>query len=312
MINALTIDVEDYFHVSAFERYVKRAEWSDYPLRVVDNTQLVLNLLGHYGVTATFFVLGWVAERCPALVKDIHNAGHEVACHGYGHQRVISQSRQEFRDDIRRSKALLENLIGQAVLGYRAPSYSISMDSLWAFDELYEAGYLYDSSVFPVQHDYYGIPDWPRFPFNVIRITDGSWAPGTSYESQPAGNTDCILEIPITTLKIIGKNFPIAGGGYFRLFPYSFSRWGLQRINRFEKRPFVFYLHPWELDPQQPRIKGASVKSSFRHYLNLSKTEHRFISLITDFRFTSLKELHFNGQNCVLQAQQTLSVISNA
>ena len=291
MINALSIDVEDYFQVSAFERYVKREEWSDYPLRVVENTQRILALLDQSGVTATFFVLGWVAERCPVLVKSIQSAGHEVACHGYGHQRVANQSRQEFRDDIRRSKALLENCIGQAVLGYRAPSYSISMNSLWAFDELLEAGYRYDSSVFPVRHDYYGIPEWPRFPFHVIKMPDGSWAPEQEIFTGP-GIPSRLLEIPITTLSLVGKNIPIAGGGYFRFFPYAFIKWGLQHINETEERPFVFYLHPWEIDPEQPRVPGIDMKTRFRHYLNLGKTEQRFRRLLSDFQFAPMYKLY--------------------
>ena len=290
MINALTIDVEDYFQVSAFEQHVKREDWSAYPVRVVDNTRRLLDILQQSGVFATFFVLGWVAERCPALIKDIQIAGHEIACHGYAHRRVSGQSRQEFRDDIRRGKSLLEDLIGQAVLGYRAPSYSISMGSLWAFDELLEAGYRYDSSVFPVRHDYYGIPDWPRFPFNVIRDANGSWAPENAPSSEPAESSR-MMEIPITTLHLAGTNIPIAGGGYFRLFPYCLTRWGLQRINRIDSSPFVFYLHPWEIDPGQPRITDIGFKTRFRHYVNLSRTENRFRNLLSDFEFSTMRSL---------------------
>jgi polysaccharide deacetylase family protein (PEP-CTERM system associated) len=301
MINVLSIDVEDYFQVSAFERYVKREDWSDYPLRVVDNTQRILDLLNQSGVTATFFVLGWVAKRCPSLVKNIHNSGHEIASHGFGHQRVSTQSQQEFREDVRTSKALLEDLIGQAVLGYRAPSYSISMNSLWAFDELAEAGYLYDSSVFPVKHDFYGIPDWPRFPFIVLRGADGKWSPtGTSSDDgySECNNNAKILEIPITTLNLGRKNIPIGGGGYFRFFPYTFTKWGLRRINRIDKRPFVFYLHPWEIDPAQPKMPEIDLKTRFRHYLNLGKTEQRFCHLLSDFKFSSMRNLaeaYFNN-----------------
>jgi polysaccharide deacetylase family protein (PEP-CTERM system associated) len=273
---------------------VKREDWSDYPLRVVDNTQRVLNLLNQSGVTATFFVLGWVAERCPTLVKDIHNAGHEIASHGFGHQRVSTQSQQEFREDVRTSKELLEDLIGQAVLGYRAPSYSISMDSLWAFDELAEAGYLYDSSVFPVRHDFYGIPNWPRFPFIVFRGADGNWSPvgdPSNGRYSVSDNNAKMLEIPITTLNLSGKNIPIGGGGYFRFFPYTFTKWGLRRINRIDKRPFIFYLHPWEIDPDQPRMPGIGLKTRFRHYVNLGKTEQRFRNLLSDFKFSSMRTL---------------------
>jgi polysaccharide deacetylase family protein (PEP-CTERM system associated) len=287
-INALSIDVEDYFQVSAFEKCVPVAHWDRYPLRVERSTRLVLELLARQGVRATFFILGWVAERCPELVRDIHRAGHEVASHGYGHRRVGTQSREQFRDDIRRAKALLEDLTGEAVLGYRAPSYSISLATLWAFDELLEAGYRYDSSVFPVRHDFYGIPDWPRFPFTVSRDAAGVWGP----QGEPgAAAAAQLLEFPITTLSLLGRNIPIAGGGYFRFFPYDFTRWGLGRINTLEQRPFVFYLHPWELDPGQPRMADLSPKSRFRHYLNLHKTELRFSRLLRDFSFSTMREL---------------------
>jgi polysaccharide deacetylase family protein (PEP-CTERM system associated) len=292
--NALTIDVEDYFQVSAFEKIVQRPEWHGYPLRVGENTRRILDILDEKGTTATFFILGWVAERDPALVRDIHGRGHEVACHGYGHQRVPNLTREEFRDDVRKSKGILEDLTGEAVIGYRAPSYSISLNTLWAFDELVETGYLYDSSVFPVRHDYYGIPNWPRFPFYVASGDDGVWSPETAVSSRnstASGSSLKLLEIPITTVRIAGKNLPIAGGGYFRLFPYLLSHWGLQRINLAEKRPFVFYLHPWEIDPDQPRITGIGMKTRFRHYLNLSKTEQRFRKLLADFQFSSMRRL---------------------
>jgi polysaccharide deacetylase family protein (PEP-CTERM system associated) len=281
MTNYLSIDVEDYFQVSAFEKVSPPASWSKRELRVECNTDRVLALLDEAGVKATFFVLGWVAERCPELVKRIAALGHEVASHGYGHQRVTTQSRSEFRDDVRRSKAVLEDLAGREVLGYRAPSYSISLDTFWAFDELHAAGYCYDSSIFPVRHDFYGIPDWPRFSGWAVREDSGNWQPmieGTS-------GRDGLYEVPITTLRFGGRNWPIAGGGYFRLFPYAFTRWGLRRINSEDKQPFVFYLHPWEFDPEQPRISGAGWKSRFRHYLNLQKTEERFRRLLRDFAF---------------------------
>jgi polysaccharide deacetylase family protein (PEP-CTERM system associated) len=310
MINALTIDVEDYFQVSAFEGCVWRDEWDNYPLRVERNTFRILDMLDEFGVKATFFVLGWVAERCPELVRDIAKRGHEVASHGYGHQRVCIQSRKDFRADIRRSKKILEELAGEAVVGYRAPSYSISRSCLWAYDELLEAGYRYDSSVFPIHHDLYGIPDWPRHPFTVEKDWDGKWQPALPLSEQRTMNSvrgdPCFLtpvpcsllpapctmtEIPITTLSIAGKRIPIAGGGYFRLFPYAFTHWGLRRINRVEGRPFVFYLHPWELDPGQPRVSGAGPKSRFRHYLNLHKTEGRFRNMLGDFRFAPVREV---------------------
>jgi polysaccharide deacetylase family protein (PEP-CTERM system associated) len=289
--NLLTIDVEDYFHVSAFEAVSPPETWDGRESRVDRNTEKVLAILAESDVRATFFVLGWVARRFPELVKKIARHGHEIASHGYSHRRVTNQSRAEFRDDIRQSKALLEDLTARNVLGYRAPSYSIGPNSLWAYDELMEAGYLYDSSVFPVKHDFYGIPDWPRFPFWVIRGDQGQWAPYDGRAKTPAGEPACrMLEIPITTLNLCGRNLPIAGGGYFRLFPYGVTRWGLRRINRQEGRPFVFYLHPWELDPEQPRMVGASRKSRLRHYLNLEKTEGRFRSLLRDFAFAPVSE----------------------
>ncbi|GAB4256642.1 MAG: DUF3473 domain-containing protein [Deferrisomatales bacterium] len=310
--NFLTFDIEDYFHVSAFEAVSPPESWEGRERRVEGNTERLLGVLDEHGVTATFFVLGWVAERAPGLVRRIAAAGHEVASHGYGHRRVGTQTRDEFRDDVRRAKALLEDLSGQPVRGYRAPSYSIGPTCLWAFDELIEAGHTYDSSVFPVRHDLYGLSDWPRFPFFLERLEGegaGNWVPaeevapdrrgqgGRGPESRnpawPAGgnqqpttnNQQPLLEVPITTLRLAGRSVPIAGGGYFRLFPYRFTRWGLRRINEREGRPFVFYLHPWELDPGQPRIDGAGLKSRLRHYLNLEKTEGRLRRLLRDFRF---------------------------
>jgi len=284
IINSLSIDVEDYFQVSAFEKISPPRTWSRCETRVDRNTEKILQILEEQEVRATFFILGWVARRFPELVRKIAGLGHEVASHGYGHRRIPTQSRVEFREDIRHSKALLEDLAGEQVLGYRAPSYSIGLNSLWAYDELMSAGYRYDSSVFPVRHDYYGRLDWPRFPFYVWRRGDGDWEPGLGTDG-----ADRFLEIPITTLQLVGRNLPIAGGGYFRLFPYSLTRWGLQRINRVEQRPFVFYLHPWELDPDQPRMVGAGVKSRFRHYLNLDKTEARFRALLQDFSFAPIQ-----------------------
>ncbi|BEH10024.1 MULTISPECIES: XrtA system polysaccharide deacetylase [Geobacter] len=297
MRNALSIDVEDYFQVSAFEECSPPEQWDRFPLRVVRNTSRILDMLDAGGVKATFFVLGWVAERAPELVKEIARRGHEVASHGYGHRRVSTQTRQEFRADVRRSKSLIENLTGSPVYGYRAPSYSISRHVLWAFDELLDAGYRYDSSVFPVRHDLYGIPDWPSHPFRVVK-GNGGWEPSTTApdsEDGITGQMPSILEMPITTLTLGGRNIPIAGGGYFRFFPYAFTRWGLRRINRREKRSFIFYLHPWEMDPDQPRMAGAPAKSRFRHYLNLHRTEERFRRLLGEFRFTPVMDLLATG-----------------
>ncbi len=329
--NALTIDVEDYFHVSAFETVSPPHTWNERECRVEQNTIKILRLLDETEVKATFFVLGWVAKRYPGLVRELLTGGHEVASHGYGHRRVYNMRRLEFREDVRRSKLLLEDITGEPVMGYRAPSYSISQDCLWAFDELCEAGYIYDSSVFPIRHDLYGIPDWPRFPFVVERLDDGNWVPlesgqrlevssqsadsgrATGVESrelkadsyttaamspglppsQPSSDQlrPSLIEVPITTLKLFGRSCPISGGGYFRLFPYDFTRWGLRRINQIDSQPFIFYLHPWELDPDQPRVEGASWKGRFRHYLNLDRTEERFGRLLTDFRFRPVREV---------------------
>jgi polysaccharide deacetylase family protein (PEP-CTERM system associated) len=286
IVNMLSVDVEDYFQVSAFEEISPPSCWSEFESRVEKNTDKILEILTAFNVKATFFVLGWVARFSPALVKKIAAHGHEIASHGYGHQRVTTQTRMEFREDIRLSKRLLEDLTGAAVKGYRAPSYSISLDSLWAFDELVDAGYTYDSSVFPVQHDFYGISDWPRFPFPLQRTESGGWVPG----SDPDLSCD-IVEVPISTLSKAGRNFPIAGGGYFRLYPYALTRMGLNQINATEKRPFVFYIHPWEFDPGQPRMKNAGMKSCFRHYLNLDKTEDRFTRLMQDFSFSTIDDV---------------------
>jgi polysaccharide deacetylase family protein (PEP-CTERM system associated) len=286
MKNFLSIDVEDYFQVSAFEKVSPPSSWDRRELRVERNTEKILDLLGEASVKGTFFVLGWVAERCPALVKRIAAEGHEVASHGYGHQRVPNQTRIEFREDVRHSKAILEELTGREVIGYRAPSYSISKETFWAFDELHEAGYRYDSSIFPIRHDFYGMPEWPRFAGYAVKSQEGSWEAA----AEVRGKAAALYEVPITTLRLAGKNLPVAGGGYFRLFPYAFTRWGLDRINRWENKPFVFYLHPWEIDPDQPRMRGVSAKSKFRHYLNLNKTGARFRQLLRDFDFSPVAE----------------------
>jgi polysaccharide deacetylase family protein (PEP-CTERM system associated) len=293
LTNMMSIDVEDYFHVSAFEKISPPDRWHEFESRVEQNTDLVLSILDEHAVKATFFMLGWVAERFPQLARTIAGQGHEIASHGFMHQRVALQDRQSYREDIRRSKALLEDQVGSAVFGYRAPSYSITRETDWAFDELLEAGYQYDSSVFPIKHDFYGIPDWPRYSGYAVKV-NGCWVAG----NQPATEDDAIREVSITTLclgqKSLGqKNLPIAGGGYFRLLPYSFTRWGLQRINQQEQQPFVFYLHPWEFDPQQPRMTGCGAKSRFRHYLNLHKTESRFRALLRDFSFMPIRDKFF-------------------
>ena len=276
MLNALTIDVEDYFQVNAFEPYVARESWDSYPLRVADNVARLLDLLDEFQVKATFFVLGWVAERLPEVVRSIQERGHEIACHGYGHQLIYRIGPKLFREDIRRAKQIIEGITGVALYGYRAPTYSITGESLWAFDILVEEGFTYDSSVFPVYHDTYGIPDAPRFPYTVQR----------------AGGS--IEEFPLSTLPIrfAGRDLqlPIAGGGYLRLLPVQLIKWGIDRINRREKKPAVLYLHPWEIDPDQPRI-SAGWKSRFRHYNNLSKTEAKLRYLLKGVRYGTMGQV---------------------
>lgn len=265
VVNAMTVDVEDYFQVAAFEKCIRREDWPRWPVRVEGNTRRVLELFARNDVHATFFVLGWVAERFPGLVRDIHAAGHEVASHGFGHERITNLTRGDFRDDIVRTKHLLEDVTGSAVSGYRAPSYSIGPGTLWAHDELREAGYRYSSSIVPIHHDLYGMPDAPRFPF---------------FTSQSG-----LLEIPVTTARRWGRNWPCGGGGYFRLLPYALFKRGLRRVNRQERAAGVFYFHPWETDPEQPRVPGVTFKNQVRHYLNLKRTMPRLERLIGDFRF---------------------------
>ena len=264
--NALTVDVEDYFQVSAFASSIDQDEWGKHPSRVESNTHKLLDLFDQYQVKATFFILGWVAEREKNLVLEIAKRGHEVASHGYSHQLVYNQSPEVFRQETIRAKNILEDIIQQPVRGYRAASYSITKKSQWALDILAETGFVYDSSIFPVRHDRYGMPDTPEHPYKL---------------KTPAGYS--IIEFPLSTAKIINYRLPIAGGGYFRLYPYWLSKAGLMQINR-QQKPFIFYLHPWEIDTQQPRI-SASWFSRFRHYNNLDKCEPRLRKLMTDFQF---------------------------
>ena len=268
----MSVDVEDYFQVSAFDQVVPRATWDQRESRVVANTERLLSLFDEAGVRSTFFVLGWVAERHPALVRRIASLGHEIASHGYGHQLVYDLTVEQFRDDVRRSKALLESTAGTAVLGYRAPSYSVVERSLWALDVLIEEGYVYDSSIFPIHHDRYGIPDAPRHA-HVRRSAAGS-----------------ILEAPGSTVRCGRVNIPVGGGGYFRLLPYSVTRWGFSRLNMVEQRPGIFYIHPWELDPEQPRIEIGTV-TRIRHYRNLHKTEQRLRTLMREFAFSTMADV---------------------
>lgn len=260
--NALTIDVEDYFQVSAFAPHISRAEWDQRECRIVRNVSRILELLDARGTKATFFTLGWIAERYPDLVRRIAREGHELASHGYGHERASDLDEIAFSQDISRSKAILEDLSGMEVMGYRAPSFSIGMGNLWAFDCLARAGYRYSSSIYPIRHDHYGMPDAPRFA-HLVRNE--------------------LLEVPVTTVRLFDRNWPAGGGGYFRLMPYAVSRWLLARVNRTDGEAGIFYFHPWEIDVDQPRIHGIDVKTRFRHYLNLHRTERRLRRLLSDF-----------------------------
>lgn len=273
--NAMTVDVEDYFQVSAFEPYIAKDRWDSLPHRVERNTQQILDIFAEQKIVATFFVLGWVAERYPDLIRRIVGEGHELASHGWEHIRATEQTPEQFREDIHKTKLCLEDLCGVAVKGYRAASYSIMRDNWWALEVLEEEGYLYSSSVYPVKHDLYGVPDASRFAFHPNR--EGG-----------------LLEIPVSTLPLFGRNFPCGGGGFFRLYPYFLSRWMILQINQKEKAPCVFYFHPWEIDPDQPRQPGLNVKTKFRHYLNLHRMGARLQKLIEDFRWQRMDNLFLN------------------
>jgi len=272
VVNALTIDVEDYFQVSAFDRIVERSQWDAMESRVCANTERMLALFAEHGVRGTFFVLGWVAARFPSLVRRIAELGHEVASHGFAHRLIYEQTPEAFREDVRRAKQVIEDAGGCTVAGYRAPSYSVTTRSLWALDVLLEEGYEYDSSIFPIRHDRYGIPGSPRHPYVVSR------------------RSGSLVEVPLSTVRVAAVNLPVAGGGYFRLLPYSWTRWGFRRINRREGRPAVFYLHPWEIDPGQPRLPVDRL-TRVRHYRNLRHTEARLHRLLRDFRFAPLRDV---------------------
>jgi polysaccharide deacetylase family protein (PEP-CTERM system associated) len=344
VLNILTIDLEDYFQVHAFSDVIRYEDWDNFECHIERNTDRLLNILDdvtqnstfktQYSklnssipcpqhlvthplnhsltqrVKATFFVLGWIAERYPGLVRRIQKEGHEIACHGYAHKLIYTQSKEEFRQDIRKAKGILEDITGSEVIGYRAPSYSITNKSQWAFEVLVEEGFKYDSSVFPIRHDFYGMPDAPRFPFVVslnenqnvefsmlnfeLRTAEpqhGTTAALNNSLTQSLINSKALIEFPISTVKFFGQNIPISGGGYFRLFPYPFIKKGLKRINNVEKQPFIFYVHPWELDSDQPRIKEVRLRSRFRHYINLDKTESKFRRLVGDFQFSTIQQL---------------------
>lgn len=269
--SALTVDVEDYFHVAAFEKNIKPDDWATMPVRVEANTQNLLQLFAKHDAQATFFLLGWVAKRYPGLVRDIVAAGHEIASHGLNHTKATLQSRGQFAQDVRDTKALLEDITGKAVSGYRAPSFSIDKTNEWAFAELKAAGYLYSSSTYPVKHDLYGTPDWPQQPY-----------------LRPEG----IWECPMPVLNKLGRQWPIAGGGYFRLLPYWLSKRCIEQYLKQSNAPYMFYFHPWEIDPGQPRINAAPYKSRFRHYTNLHRMQGKLSRLLEDFQWRSVASVY--------------------
>ena len=264
MRNALSVDVEDWFQVGAFETVIDRSGWDGLVHRVERNSDAVLSLFAEAGVKGTFFTLGWVAERYPALMRRIADAGHEIASHGWDHARVFTMTSTQFRDDLARARATIENAAGVAVTGYRAPSFSIDRRTPWAHAVLADAGYAYSSSVAPIVHDHYGWPEAPRFAYRPLADSP-------------------LIELPVTTVRVGGRNFAAGGGGFFRLFPYALSRWAIGRVNRRDGMPAIFYFHPWEIDPDQPRVAGAPFKSRLRHYVNLGKMRGKLLKVITDF-----------------------------
>lgn len=267
----MTVDVEDYFQVSAFEKYIDRSSWDEQHCRVERNVDRILALFDRHNVKATFFTLGWVAERYPQMVRRIVEQGHELASHGLSHVRVTQQNRETFANDVSRTKALLEDTAGQAVIGYRAASYSIGADNLWALEVLRATGHRYSSSIYPIKHDLYGMPDAPRFAFQPF--------------------DDGFFEFPVTTVRVGAKNLPCGGGGWFRLVPYAGMRWAMRQVNRIDGESAIFYFHPWEIDPEQPRQKGLDAKTRFRHYLNLDRMEARLERLLGDFSWGRMDQV---------------------
>jgi len=269
----MTVDVEDYFHVSAFAKVIKPSEWSEWPTTVESNTRRLLDLFDEFGIKATFFVLGWVAERHEGLIREIAHKGHEIASHGYSHQLVYRQTPVQFREESHRSKVMLEDIVQQPISGYRAASYSITRESLWAIDILAELGFTWDSSIFPVYHDRYGIPDSPKHPYRIETTSGAS-----------------LLEFPLTTARFFGYDMPAAGGGYFRLYPYALSRALFKRATVNNTKPAIFYLHPWEIDADQPRVPGAGLLSRFRHYNNLERCLPRLRAMLEEFPFGTVSD----------------------
>jgi len=274
--NAMTVDVEDYFHVSAFEKTIVKSDWHNLELRVETNTNRLLELFDKHNTKSTFFTLGWVAKRCPNLIKSIVDQGHELASHGYSHQRATIMTPQEFKADVEKSKKILEDTSGKAVIGYRAPSFSINDSNTWVYDILLELGFDYSSSTYPIHHDLYGVPNWPRF----------------LYQREEGGGDKKIIEIPIPTLRKNNINTGIGGGGYFRLYPYWLSKRRIDKFHQQEQQPYSFYFHPWEIDPQQPRINNAPLKSKIRHYINLSTMEGKLEKLLKDFQWDTMQNVY--------------------
>lgn len=272
--HAMTVDVEDYFHVSAFEKNISRDDWHQLPMRVEKNTYRLLELFEQHNAKSTFFTLGWVAEKCPALIKAIVDQGHELASHGYNHQRAVAMNSAQFKEDVYKSKSLLEDAGGCQIVGYRAPSFSINKTNEWTYDILVELGFKYSSSTYPIAHDLYGVPEWPRF---IYQREEG------------------ITEIPIPTLRNGENNTGIGGGGYFRLYPYFFSKKRIEKYLAQENAPYSFYFHPWEIDPEQPRIAGTSFKSKLRHYINLSRMENKIVRLLEDYQWSTMEDVYLNN-----------------
>lgn len=272
IVNAMTVDVEDYFQVQAFSKHFPRSVWDEQISRVERNTDRVLSLFADHDIRGTFFTLGWVAERYKELVRRIVDNGHEIASHGYEHIRADSQDREAFAADVLKSKQILEDVSGQSVLGYRAATFSIGESNLWAFEVLAEQGYAYSSSIYPIKHDLYGMPGAPRFPFRPLPSSE-------------------FLEVPISTVKLAGRNLPSGGGGYFRLLPYAMSKWSIDRINRHERQPSILYFHPWEIDPSQPRPEPIGLKTRVRHYTNLNRMENRLGQLMRDFQWNRMDKV---------------------
>ncbi len=276
MFNALTIDVEDYYHVTAFESLIKAHEWDLLPSRVECNIMKLLEILDSYRVKATFFVLGWVAEKSPSLIREIHNQGHEIACHGYAHKLVYTITPERFRMDVKKSKSIIEDSIGTRIKGFRATSFSFIESSLWALDILIEEEFLYDSSIFPIHHDRYGIPYWQRFPHYISRNGGG------------------IYELPPSTIRFFKNNIPIAGGAYLRFLPLGLITWGIKRINTVELKPAVLYVHPWEIDAGQPKIKVGKI-TRFRHYAKLDQVENKIKKILSEFEFGTVSDVIYKN-----------------